>query len=151
MKYLSPFNSRYGITPPSGHSFTNLEKEFKNLFGSLPSLFDLGSEWIPEAGCRSLSPRWYENDDSFVVQIELPGIEPQDVSLEVGDNALRLSAARKTRSSKDDSKSTLAYKQSFSIPDGVDTDKVEAGYEDGVLSVTFPKTEVLKPRQIKIS
>ena len=64
---------------------------------------------------------------------------------------LRLSAARKTRSSKDDSKSTLAYKQSFSIPDGVDTDKVEAGYEDGVLSVTFPKTEVLKPRQIKIS
>jgi HSP20 family molecular chaperone IbpA len=33
----------------------------------------------------------------------------------------------------------------------VDTDKVEAGYEDGVLSVTFPKTEVLKPRQIKIN
>ena len=151
MKYLSAFNSRYGITPFPGHSFTNLEKEFKNLFGSLPSLFDLGSEWILEAGGRSLSPRWYENDDSFVVQLELPGIEPKDVSLEVGDNVLRLSAARKTRSSKDDSESTLSYKQSFSIPEGVDTDKVEAGYEDGVLSVTFPKTEVLKPRQIKIS
>ena len=151
MKYLSPFNSRYGITPPSGHSFTNLEKEFEKLFGSLPSLFDVGSEWIPEAEGRSLSPRWYENDDSFVVQLELPGIEPKDVSLEVGDNALRLSAERKTRSSKDDSESTLSYKQSFAIPGGVDTDKVEAGYEDGVLSVTFPKTEVLKPRQIKIS
>ena len=151
MKYLSPFNSRYGITSPSEHSFTNLGKEFKNLFGSLPSFFELGSEWIPEAGCRSLSPRWYENVDSFVVQLELPGIEPQDVSLEVGDNALKLSAARKTRSSKDDSESILAYKQSFSIPEGVDTDKVEAGYQDGVLSVTFPKTEVVKPRQIKIS
>lgn len=151
MKYLSAFNSRYGITPFPGHSFTNLEKEFERLFGSLPSLFYVGSEWIPEAGGRSLSPRWYENDDSFVVQLELPGIEPKDVSLEVGDNALRLSAERKTRSSKDDSKSTIFYKQSFSIPEGVDTDKVEAGYEDGVLSVTFPKTEVLKPRQIKIN
>lgn len=151
MKYLSPFNSRYGITPLSGHPFMNLEKEFEKLFGSLPSLFDVGSEWIPEGGGLLLSPRWYENDDSFVVQLELPGIEPKDVSLEVGDNALRLSAERKTRSSKDDSKSTLAYKQSFSIPEGVDTDKVEAGYEDGVLSVTFPKTEVLKPCKIKIN
>ena len=128
----------------------NLEKEFEKLFGSLPSLFDVGSEWIPEGGGLLLSPRWYENDDSFVVQLELPGIEPKDVSLEVGDNALRLSAERKTRSSKDDSESTLSYKQSFSIPEGVDTDKVEAGYEDGVLSVTFPKTEVLKPCKIKI-
>ncbi len=151
MKYLSPFNSRYGITPFSGHSFTNLEKEFEKLFGSLPSLFDVGSEWIPEAGSRSLSPRWYENDDSFVVQLELPGIEPKDVSLEVGDNALRLSAERKTRSGKDESESSYSFKQSFSIPEGVDTDKVKADYEDGVLSVTFPKTEVLKPRQIKIN
>lgn len=128
----------------------NLEKEFEKLFGSLPSLFDVGSEWIPEGGGLLLSPRWYENDDSFVVQLELPGIEPKDVSLEVGDNALRLSAERKTRSSKDDSESILSNKQSFSIPEVLDTDEVEAGYEDGVLSVTFPKTEVLKPCKIKI-
>ena len=128
----------------------NLEKEFEKLFGSLPSLFDVGSEWIPEGGGLLLSPRWYENDDSFVVQLELPGIEPKDVSLEVGDNALRLSAERKTRSSKDDSESILSNKQSFSIPEVLDADEVEAGYEDGVLSVTFPKTEVLKPCKIKI-
>ncbi|RPF76870.1 MAG: Hsp20/alpha crystallin family protein, partial [Verrucomicrobia bacterium TMED71] len=41
-------------------------------------------------------------------------------------------------------------KHSFSIPEVLDADKVEAGYEDGVLSVTFPKTEVLKPCKIKI-
>ncbi len=151
MKYLSPFNSRYGITPFSGHSFTNLEKEFEKLFGGLPSLFDVGSDWIPESGGRSLSPRWFENDDAFVVQIELPGIEPKDVSLEVGDNALRLSAERKTQSKKDESESSVSYSQSFTIPEGVDTDKVTAAYEEGVLNVTFPKTEVLKPRQIKIN
>lgn len=76
---------------------------------------------------------------------------PKDVSLEVGDNALRLSAERKTRSSKDDSESTLSDRQSFSIRESLDTDKVEAGYEDGVLSVSFPKTEVLKPCKIKIN
>lgn len=151
MRYLSPFNSRYGITPFSGHSFTNLEKEFEKLFGSLPSLFDVGSEWIPESGSRSLSPRWFESDDAFVVQLELPGIEQKDVSLEVGDNALRLSAERKTQSKKDESESSISYSQSFTIPDGVDADKVSAGYEEGVLSVTFPKTEVVKPRQIKIN
>lgn len=151
MKYLSPFNSRYGITPFSGTSFTNLEKEFEKLFGSLPSLFDVGSEWIPESGGRSLSPRWFENNDAFVAQIELPGIEPKDVSLEVGDNALRLSAERKTQSKEDNSESSISYSQSFSIPEGVDTDKVTAAYEEGVLNVTFPKTEVLKPRQIKIN
>ncbi|QXD32805.1 Hsp20/alpha crystallin family protein [Candidatus Pelagisphaera phototrophica] len=94
----------------------NLEKEFEKLFGSLPSLFDVGSEWIPEGGGLLLSPRWYENDDSFVVQLELPGIEPKDVSLEVGDNALRLSAERKTRSSKDGSESTLSRSQRFWMP-----------------------------------
>lgn len=150
MKYLSPFNSRYGITPFSGNSFTNMEKEFERLFGGLPSLFDIGSDWVADTGVRSLRPQWYENDDAYVVRLELPGVDPKDVSLEVGDNALRLSAERKSRSGESESENVVSYSQSFTIPEGVDGDKVSAKFEEGVLSVTLPKTEVLKPRRIEI-
>ncbi len=151
MKYLSPFNSNYNLSAFPRNSFANQERDFEKLFGSLPSLFDVGNEWVADSGDRSLSPRWFENDDAFVAQIELPGVNPKDVSLEVGDNALRLSAERKTRSKGPDAESAVPYRQSFSIPEGVDADKVSAGFEEGVLSVTFPKTEVLKPRRIKIN
>lgn len=151
MKYLSPLNARYGTTPFSGQSFTNLEKEFERLFGSLPSLFDVGSEWIADSGDRSLNPQWFEHDDAFEARIELPGVDPKDVSLEVGDNALKLSAERKSRSEESESQIATTYRQSFTVPEGIDTDKVSARFEEGVLSVTFPKTEVLKPRRISIN
>ncbi len=150
MRYLSPFNTRYGLTPFSGNSFASLEKEFEKLFGGMPSLFDLGSEWVADSSSRSLRPQWYESDNEYVIRLELPGVDPKDVALEVGDNALRLSAERKTRSGEGESESVASYKQSFSIPEGIDGGKVSAKFEEGVLNVTLPKTEVLKPRRIEI-
>ena len=152
MKYLSPFgHSRYGITPFSSGSISNLEKEFEKIFGSLPSLFDVGGDWFADSERQSLNPRWFEHDDAYVMQVELPGVDSKDVSLEVGDNALRLSAERKTRSKEDGAESSFSYSQSFSIPDGVDADKTSAEYKDGVLSVSFPKTAVVKPRRIDVN
>ena len=77
MRYLSPFRPRGSITPFSQGSFANLEKEFESLFGSLPSLFDVGGDWIADSGSRSARPSWYENEDSYVARIELPGVDPK--------------------------------------------------------------------------
>lgn len=151
MKYLSPFNTRYGISPFSSGSFSSMEKEFEKLFGSLPSLFDVGGEWFAESDSKSLNPIWYEHDEAYVVQVELPGVESKDVTLEVGENVLKLSAEREARSEKEGTEGSLFYRQSLSIPEGVDPDKASAEYKDGVLSVSFPKTEGVKPRRIDVN
>ena len=68
--------------------------------------------------------------------------------IEVGDNMVRLSAERKSKSKKVES--SISYSQVFSIPDGVDAAKAGAEFEDGVLSITFPRAELLKPRKIEV-
>ena len=151
MKYLSPFNTRYGISPFSSGSFSSMEKEFEKLFGSLPSHFDVGGECFAEPGSKSLNPVWYEHDEAYVVQLELPGVDSKDVTLEVSDSVLRLSANRKSRSEKEGAESDLYYSQSISIPEGIDPEKVSADYKNGVLSVSFPKTEAVKPRRIDVN
>lgn len=152
MNYLSPMNTRYGVSPFSNRLLPSMEKEFETLFGNMPSLFDVGGDWFTDAEDRSLSPNWYEHDDGYVAKLELPGVDPKDVTLEVGDNVLSLSAERKLRSKKGEpeAKGSVSYSQSFSVPEGVDADKVTAAFEEGVLSITFPKTEMVKPRRINV-
>ena len=70
------------------------------------------------------------------------------MSIEVGDNMVRLSADRKSEAKKVES--SISYSQVFSVPDGVDAAKAGAKFEDGVLSITFPKAELLKPRKIEV-
>ena len=65
MRNLSPFNSRYGVTPFLGSSFSNFEEELEKLFGSLLSLFDVGGDWISDSGSRSARPSWFEHDDAY--------------------------------------------------------------------------------------
>ena len=100
MKYLSPFNLRYGISPFSSGSFSTMEKEIEKLFGNLPSLYDGGGEWLAGSDSKSLNPIWFEHDEAYVVQVELPGVESKNVTLEVVSNILKLSAERETRSEK---------------------------------------------------
>lgn len=151
MKYLSPFNTRYGISPFSSGSFSSMEKEFEKLLGSLPSHFDAGGECFAKSGSKSLNPVWYEHDEAYVVQLELPGVESKNVTLEVSDRILNLLAKRESRSEKEGTEGDLSYRQSISIPEGIDSEKVSAEYKDGVLSVSFPKTEAVKPRRIDVN
>lgn len=151
MKYLSPFNPRYGISPFSSGSFSTTEKEIEKLFGNLPSLDHGGGEWLAGSDSKSLNPIWFEHDEAYVVQVELPGVESKNVTLEVVSNILKLSAEHETRSEKQGMEGSLSYSQSLSIPDGVDSDKISAEYKDGVLSVSFPKTEAVKPRRIDVN
>ncbi len=151
MKYISPINARYGLTPYSLNSFTSLDREFEKLFGALPSLFDYGSEWFAETSESGPRPRWFENDDAYVARIELPGVDASAVSLEIVEDVLKLSADRKDRSKTGAEERSIEIRRSFTIPEGVDEARVSAAFEDGILSVTLPKTEATKPRQIKIN
>lgn len=98
----------------------------------------------------------YEEEDRFVVETVIPGLEAKDIRIEVEGNVLKVSSERKEEAA--DSKRTYhnreirlgALNRSFRLPANVDGSKVEASYKQGVLKIELPKREEAKPRQITI-
>ena len=99
----------------------------------------------------------YEDDeDRFVVETVIPGLEAKDIRIEVEGNILKVSSERKDEAP--DSKRTYltreirfgTFNRSFRLPANVDGSKVEASYKQGVLKIELPKREEAKPRQITI-
>lgn len=91
----------------------------------------------------------YEDKDNFVVRAELPGVERSDINVEVVENYLNLIAARKV--TDEGKEQSFSFSRSVAIPESVQSDKVAAQYQDGVLTVTLPKKEEAKPRKVAVS
>ena len=98
----------------------------------------------------------YENNDSVVVKAELPGVEKDQIAVEVKDGILSLRGERKfEKEVKEESyhrieRSYGSFQRSFSLPVTVDQEKVTAQFKNGVLEVKLPKKEQDKPKQIKV-
>ena len=97
-----------------------------------------------------------ENDEGFTVYAELPGMTDAEVTLSVMDDVLTISGEKQIEETADAQRRHTERRSgqfrrevSFSIP--VDADKVTAAFENGVLTVTLPKSEQAKPRTIKIN
>ena len=98
-------------------------------------------------------------DDKFVLEAELPGFDKEDISLDVKDGILTISAQHKEeKEDKDEEgkylcreRSTSSFTRSFDVS-GIDTEKITAAYDKGVLTVTLPKQteEVPASRRIEI-
>jgi len=107
------------------------------------------------------SPRFmpmdlYKVDDHYVLTADLPGVDPGSVDVSVDNGTLTLTAHRSARS--DDSVQWLTserffgtYRRQLSLGEGIDTARITATYENGVLTVTIPLAERAKPRRIEIS
>jgi HSP20 family protein len=99
----------------------------------------------------------YENNDSVVVKAEIPGVEKDQISVEVKDGILSLRGERKfEKEVKEESyhrieRSYGNFQRSFSLPVSVDQEKVTAKFKNGVLEVKLPKKEQAKPKQIKVN
>ncbi|MEU4732915.1 MULTISPECIES: Hsp20/alpha crystallin family protein [unclassified Streptomyces] len=98
----------------------------------------------------------FREGDSFVVELDLPGVDPESIDLDVDQNVLNVKAERRTTASGDDSDVLIAERPSgtFSrqlfLGETLDTDRIEASYEAGVLRLTLPVAERAKPRKIEI-
>lgn len=99
----------------------------------------------------------YEADDAIVVKAEVPGIERDQVNVEVKDGILMLRGERKFEQEvKEENyhrieRSYGTFQRSFTLPSSVDPDKVHAKLRNGVLEVTLRKKEQARPKQIRIS
>lgn len=125
--------------------WSGLEHEIDRLFET--ALSDFGSE--------AASPRFpvdlYEDKDNTFVRAELPGLNRDDINVEVADGVLTISASRKTPAENGQAEEAFSFSRSVNIADEVDTAKVSAAYENGVLTVTLPKREEAKPKKITVA
>lgn len=98
----------------------------------------------------------HEDDGSFVVTAELPGVRKEDVVVELENGVLTLRGEK--RSEREEKKerrryverSYGAFSRSFTLPPNVDGDRIHADFADGVLTVTIPKSSETKPRTVDI-
>jgi len=98
-----------------------------------------------------------EDKDNVIIRAEMPGTKKEDVNISIQDNVLTLKGEKKQEKEEKDKnyhrveRSYGSFCRSFQLPTSVKTDKIKANYRDGVLNITLPKTEEVKPKQIPIS
>ena len=99
----------------------------------------------------------FETEGEIVVKAELPGMDRNDITLNLEKNVLTLKGDRKLeKETKDDNyhrieRSYGSFSRAFSIPATVDEEKISADYKEGVLKIVLPKREQAKPKQIRIA
>jgi len=108
------------------------------------------SSWTPAVDM-------YEGDQAFTLTAELPGFSKDDVQVELKDNRLTLKGERKRETDVQEKQYRRmervygAFERSLKLTAGVDAEKAEATFKDGVLKLTLPKTEAVKPKPINIT
>ena len=116
--------------------------------------FSLTNTTIPSVNIK-------ETENDFEVEMAALGMKKEDFNLEIHNNVLTISSEKQTENKTDDGKnitrrefSYQSFSRSFTMPVIVDTDKISAAYENGILRVIIPKKEEAKPKpmkQIKVS
>jgi HSP20 family protein len=124
--------------------------EFTRLFNSLWDTPSTSRHWVPEMDL-------VETDGHYLLKADLPGMKQDDVALEFNDGTLTISGERRAEYERKDQgffrleRSFGKFSRALTLPDGVDPDKIEAEFHDGVLEVRIPKPEERKPRRIDVA
>jgi HSP20 family protein len=98
----------------------------------------------------------YETENELVLKADLPDVEAKDIDVRVENQTLTIAGERKFAAASNEKgyhrieRSYGNFVRSFAVPSAFDTDKINAAYNNGVLTVTLVKKETAKPRQIKI-
>ena len=139
---------------PSFGRLYNLRDEIDRLFDSplneLTRTSQLLSGWTPALDV-------FEEKDNFVVKAELPGMKKEAIEVSFQDGSLSISGERQSETKHEAAEVYRAerffgrFQRTVTLPAPVAVDKVKAAYKDGVLTITLPKTEEAKPKQIDVS
>jgi HSP20 family protein len=119
---------------------------FNRLFDFATTELSAAAGWAPPLDL-------YENDESYVATVELPGLKSEDISIDLQDGVLTLSGERKaeTEGAFRHERPSGKFTRRVELPNRVDNQRVTAAYRDGILTVTLPKAEEAKPRKISVS
>jgi HSP20 family protein len=133
---------------PFGTLAYNIDRVFDEMFTGRP-MVESEVGWVPRADV-------HEQDHAFVVQLDLPGVEKDNVKVKFEDNTLVVSGERKYESTTDEKSFHRveriygSFTRSISVPKDIDSEKISASFKNGVLEITLPKTNEVKPKEIEI-
>ena len=98
----------------------------------------------------------YRQGETFVAKVDLPGVDPATIDIDVEDRTLTIRAERRREEAEDrqwltHERPTGTFARQLSLGQGLALDRIEAGYADGVLTLTIPVAEEAKPRKIQVA
>jgi HSP20 family protein len=111
--------------------------------------------FAPQAGGR-LAVDMYETEDSVVVKSAIPGVDPSDIDISIQNDTLTIKGETKMEKEVAEAAYVVrehyygAFSRCLLIPVSIKADEAEAEFEDGVLTLTLPKADELKPKAIKV-
>ena len=133
-------------------NLVRFENEFDNFFNSFLNPICHVEQKV------DFSPRVniVENDDQVDLTFEIPGMEKGDIKVLVQDGQLAISGERKLKEEKTEDNVvrteiyTGSFSRAFTLPDYVESEKIQADYKNGLLEITLPKKEEKKPKEIEV-
>jgi len=135
------------------HGATTLQDQINRMF----------SEGVGHAGQESNLTPWapavdiYETENELVIKADLPDVNPQNLDIRVENNILTIRGERKFESKVNEDnylrieRAYGSFSRSFSLANSVKTEAIKADYQNGVLTLSLPKREEAKPKQIKVT
>lgn len=135
------------------HNLSTLQDQMNRLFETS----------FPRRGDESALTTWapavdiYETENELVIKADVPDVNENDIDIRVENNMLTIRGERKfDQTVKEDNylrveRTYGSFSRSFSLPNTVDSEKIHAGYKNGVLTVQMPKRAESKPKQVKIN
>ena len=128
----------------------DMGRMFDHFFGfPLRSRNYTAGRWVPRVNVE-------EQDSGFEITVEVPGMNREDVKVEVNDHTLMIEGERNVEHEKEDrnyhvcERCTGTFQRAFTLPENVDADKIDAEYTNGILTIKIPKTEAARPKEIKV-
>ena len=130
----------------------NLNNRLHKFFGEFPANIDLGFSFSPRVDI-------YADEKNIFIDAEIPGIKKDDLKISLQDNILTISGKKKKDETRNEDMQFFRneiiwgdFSRSFSLPEDINADNVEASFENGVLKITIGKQEVktAKERNIEI-
>ncbi|MBP1595154.1 MAG: hypothetical protein H6Q05_531 [Acidobacteria bacterium] len=129
---------------------TSLFDEFFNDFPFSSSVTRSGDRWLPAVDIL-------EKDGNLVLRAEVPGMNEKDIDLKLEGDVLTLKGEKKLDLEEDRNRYHRmesfygSFTRSFTLPDSVDRDHINAEYKNGILTVTIPQKPEVRPREIPVS
>jgi HSP20 family protein len=138
--------------------FENLRREVDRLFDDFYTspfrppfrrpAFDIEPFWAPESWVTLPAVDFVEHDDAFEMAADLPGVDEKNIELKVANGVLTIKGEKTEEKEEKEKEGDFhlrerrfgSFERSFRIPETVDTDKIEATFKHGVLTVNMPKT-----------
>ena len=126
-----------------------LDRLFETSFGDLARAPQLLGVWNPAVDL-------FQDKDNVIVKAELPGMKKEDIQVSLHDGVLSISGERKSEAKFEEAETYRTerfvgrFQRALTLPTQVNAAKVAAAYKDGVLTITLPKAEEAKPKQIEV-